>query len=351
MTVSLYRITKAYADRPVVVDLSLETVPGEFLALLGPSGCGKSTTLRMIAGLEEPDAGRVTIEGRDMTREPANRRPVNMVFQSYALFPHLSVAENVAYGLRREGLADGVIRKRVGAVLDLVRMGEQAGQRPSQLSGGQQQRVAIARALVKQPRALLLDEPLGALDPTLRTHMQGELKRIQRELGTTFIYVAHHQDEAFGLADRVAIMNRGSIVQLGTPDTIYRAPATDFVAGFVGSLNRFPQTAAVATYGDHGSLDLPDGGDTGGSRVTALRPEAVQVSGEGFRPAGNWLQGTVTATVFRGSFVEIDIDTVALGRIVSIRPQNEALGIRLGDRVVAHWARHDVLSFPRPTDP
>src|SRR4051794_29611312 len=217
------------------VDLAIEQ--GEFFSMLGPSGCGKTTTMRMIAGFEEPTRGSVLLYGKDVTGVPPNHRDVNMVFQSYALFPHMSVFENVAFGLRRKGVAKGEITTRVGEMLDIVGLSGREKRRPRELSGGQQQRVALARALVNGPRALLLDEPLGALDLKLRQAMQVELKRIQREVGITFVYVTHDQGEALTMSDRIAVMNDGLIEHLGTPREIYEHPATKFVAGFIGTSN------------------------------------------------------------------------------------------------------------------
>src|SRR5919198_393037 len=212
------------------VDLSI--AEGEFFSLLGPSGCGKTPTLRMIAGFEEPTGGRILLHGRDVVGVPPYRRDVNMVFQNYALFPHMDVFDNVAFGLRRKKVPGDQIKRRVGEMLDLVELGGREHRRPSQLSGGQQQRVALARALVNHPRALLLDEPLGALDLRLRRQLQIELKRIQQDVGITFVYVTHDQGEALTMSDRLAVMNRGRIEQLGEPADVYEHPATEFVAGF-----------------------------------------------------------------------------------------------------------------------
>src|SRR6266568_3424625 len=227
--------------------LDLAIRQGEFFSMLGPSGCGKTTTMRIIAGFEEPTEGSVSLQGRDVTWAPPNKRDVNMVFQSYALFPHMSVFENVAFGLRRKGVHSGEITRRVGEMLEIVDLTGREQRRPRELSGGQQQRVALARALVNGPKALLLDEPLGALDLKLRQAMQVELKRIQREVGITFVYVTHDQGEALTMSDRIAVMNDGLIEQLASPWEIYEHPATRFVAGFIGTSNLLTGTASRVT--------------------------------------------------------------------------------------------------------
>ncbi len=234
IAISLQHITKRFGDVTAVDGISLDIRDGEFLTLLGPSGCGKTTTMRMIAGFEEPDDGRVLLRGREIVGVPPNKREVNMVFQHYALFPHMTVEGNVEYGLKLKKVPKDERRQRVGEMLEIVGLGGYQARKPSQLSGGQQQRVALARALVNRPTALLLDEPLGALDVKLRKHMQLELKRIQHELRTTFVYVTHDQDEALSMSDRIAVMNAGVIEQIGAPRAIYQHPETPFVADFVG---------------------------------------------------------------------------------------------------------------------
>src|SRR5829696_8230974 len=239
-SVELAGVTKRFGEVVAVDDLSLQLGAGEFFTLLGPSGCGKTTTLRMVAGFETPTEGTIRIDGTDVESEPPHRRPTNTVFQSYALFPHLSVADNVAFGLKRKKVAKQEISKRVAAELERVGLSAEAGRRPAQLSGGQQQRVALARALVNLPKVLLLDEPLGALDLKLRKGLQIELKRIQREVGITFVYVTHDQEEALTMSDRIAVMNRGRIEQVADPEDVYERPATTFVAGFIGVSNLMP---------------------------------------------------------------------------------------------------------------
>src|SRR5437764_4486797 len=235
--VGLYDVTKRFGNVVAVDHVTIEVAHGEFFSLLGPSGCGKTTSLRMIAGFEEPESGRVTLTGRDIVGVPPYRRNVNTVFQSYALFPHLTVFDNVAFGLRRKKVAKHEARDRVQRYLRLVQLEGYDDRRPQQLSGGQQQRVALARALVNQPAVLLLDEPLGALDLKLRKQMQLELMRIQREVGVTFVYVTHDQEEALVMSDRLAVMSQGKVEQIGFPEDIYERPTTRFVAGFIGTSN------------------------------------------------------------------------------------------------------------------
>ncbi|MGH2951654.1 MAG: ABC transporter ATP-binding protein, partial [Solirubrobacterales bacterium] len=259
-SVRLQDVTKAFGDLIAVDDLELDIASGEFFTLLGPSGCGKTTTLRMVAGFEEPTSGEVLIDGQDVADLPAHRRPTNTVFQSYALFPHLSVGENVAFGLRRKKVAKEEIRGRVEAELERVGLAGEINRRPSQLSGGQQQRVALARALVNLPKVLLLDEPLGALDLKLRKGLLLELKRIQREVGITFVYVTHDQEEALTMSDRIAVMNRGAVEQIGVPEAVYERPETTFVAGFIGVSNLMPGTVASVN-GDRIQVRLESGVD------------------------------------------------------------------------------------------
>ena len=280
-SVELREVSKRFGDLTAVDDLDLDLAAGEFFTLLGPSGCGKTTTLRMIAGFERPSAGEIRIEGTDVAEEPPHRRPTNTVFQSYALFPHLSVRDNVAFGLKRKRVARAEIGERVRAELERVGLAAEANRRPSQLSGGMQQRVALARALVNLPKVLLLDEPLGALDLKLRKGLQVELKRIQREVGITFVYVTHDQEEALTMSDRIAVMNRGRVEQVGIPEDVYERPATTFVAGFIGVSNLMP--AVVAGGGEvkleHGPTvrAAADGIAVGGRCYAVVRPEKLRV--------------------------------------------------------------------------
>ncbi len=285
-SVRIEGVTRRFGDVVAVDDLTLSVEPGEFLTLLGPSGCGKTTTLRMVGGFEQADSGTIRIDGEDMGRRPPYRRPVNTVFQQYALFPHLSVAKNIGYGLRRLGVGRAEIRRRVDEAMEMMEIAGLGDRRPRQLSGGQQQRVALARALVMQPKVLLLDEPLGSLDYKLRKLMQFELKRIHREVGVTFVYVTHDQEEAMTMSDRICIMNGGRIEQQGAPEEIYDRPATRFAASFMGDTN-FLYGSAVSVDGGRGVLDLgpvgrvdasvAPGVDAGGGVAASVRPEDVKL--------------------------------------------------------------------------
>ena len=283
--IEIENATRRFGSIIAVDHLSLAIPENEFFALLGPSGCGKTTLLRMIAGFERPDEGRIRLDGADITDVRPNRRPVNMMFQSYALFPHLTVAANVAYGLEMEGVKGVELTRRVGQALEMVQLGPQAGRKPQQLSGGQRQRVALARALVKRPRVLLLDEPLAALDKKLREQMQLELKRLQHETGITFLVVTHDQEEALVMADRIALLNRGRIAQLDTPKALYEHPATRFVADFIGVMNFLPGRLATGGAVEVTGLGgfrgtLPDGTvpAPGAPATLAVRPERVRVA-------------------------------------------------------------------------
>src|SRR5205809_4202134 len=282
--------SKRFGTHAAVDDVSLEIGEGEFFSLLGPSGCGKTTTLRMVAGFELPDAGRIVLKGNDVTEVPANRRPVNMVFQQYALFPHMSVYDNVAFGLKVKRVPRAEHSERVQEMLRVVSLEGLDRRRARQLSGGQQQRVALARALVNRPAALLLDEPLGALDVKLRKQMQLELKRIQSTLGTTFVYVTHDQEEALAMSDRIAVMNGGLVEQIGDPREIYERPRTAFVADFIGSLNALDFRGdelvggyAVMRLGEAERIVVPvaSGARAGDSLRIAVRPERVQIGPSG----------------------------------------------------------------------
>jgi spermidine/putrescine ABC transporter ATP-binding subunit len=301
-------VTKRFGGVTAVDNLSLAIAEKEFFALLGPSGCGKTTLLRVIAGFERPDTGRVLLDGRDITDLRPNRRPVNMMFQSYALFPHLTVQGNVSYGLEMEGVAAPERARRVAEALDLVQLGSAANRRPHQLSGGQRQRVALARALVKRPRVLLLDEPLAALDRKLRQQMQFELKRLQHDIGITFLVVTHDQEEALAMADRIALMDSGRIAQLDTPRGLYERPANRFVAGFIGMTN-FLDGRLVSGGIEVEGIGLirgeaPKG--TGGNAATlAVRPERIQVlSAPG---AAGALSGTVVGIAYLGQDLVVQI--------------------------------------------
>jgi spermidine/putrescine transport system ATP-binding protein len=308
--VVLESVTKRFGDLTAVDSIDLEITEGEFFTMLGPSGCGKTTTLRMIAGFEEVTSGRLLIDDVDMVGTPPYRRPTNTVFQSYALFPHLSVKENVAFGLRRQKVDRGEIDRRVSRELERVGLAAEATRRPSQLSGGQQQRVALARALVNLPRVLLLDEPLGALDLKLRKGLQVELKRIQQEVGITFVYVTHDQEEALTMSDRIAVMNRGRIEQIAHPGQVYDRPATSFVAGFIGVSNLMP--GVVRKTGAKGEVELDSGvkittdvnGFVPGDRCQAVvRPEKLYL-GSGGRGEPT-VEGLVESSLYLGTSTQL----------------------------------------------
>lgn len=345
--VSLRGVVKRFSGTAAVDGVDLDIRRGEFFSLLGASGCGKTTLLRLIAGLERPEAGRILLDGEDMTQVPAYERPVNTVFQSYALFPHMSVARNVAFGLRQERLARTEIETRVRETLALFEIEALAERRPNQLSGGQRQRVALCRALVKRPKILLLDEPLAALDRRLREQARFELKGIQSRLGITFIMVTHDQDEAMSLSTRVAIMNAGRIVQTGTPHEVYDRPANRFVAGFVGSANflsgRTLDRANGVVRVDMGTgapLVLPAPGVLPAeTEVTVMiRPERLRLSGE-TGPAGNRCEGTVVASAFLGNASLLQV-RLAGGQTVEARLPSlgEADLPADGARVTLTWA-------------
>jgi spermidine/putrescine transport system ATP-binding protein len=352
---TLAGVTKRFGGFTAVDDLDLEVASGQFFALLGPSGCGKTTTLRMVAGLEEPTEGTIAIGGDDIGRLKPYKRPVNTVFQNYALFPHLNIFENVAFGLRRRGVKD--VKGKVDDMLDLVELGGYAKRRPAQLSGGQQQRVALARALINRPRVLLLDEPLGALDLKLRRQMQIELKRIQTEVGITFIHVTHDQEEAMTMADTVAVMNKGVIEQMGPPAQLYDNPATTFVSNFLGQSN-LVKAAIVDHAGDVLVVDVH------GTRVSAPAARARRTEGQvwvGVRPEKVFLgaagveEGSYDDNVLPGGTVT-DVSFIGVSTQYLVRmPWDQELTVfeqntgardqfRVGDKVDLHWvAAHTFL--------
>src|SRR5439155_23282400 len=309
VAIAITGVSKRFGRHTAVNDVTFEIAEGEFFSILGPSGCGKTTTLRMIGGFETPDAGRILLQGTDVTAVSANRRPVNMVFQQYALFPHMSIYDNVAFGLKVKRVPRSEHRERITELLRIVALEGLENRKPRQLSGGQQQRVALARALVNRPAALLLDEPLGALDVKLRKQMQLELKRIQNELGTTFVYVTHDQEEALTMSDRIGVMNGGVVEQVADPREIYEHPATPFVADFIGSLNALDfrvdevvDGLAVMRLGDDERLVVPIGTGTGaGNQLRiAVRPERVRIEpANGRAPeGGSRVEGTITERVY-----------------------------------------------------
>ncbi len=335
---SLVGLTKRFGSFTAVDSIDLQIPAGHFFSLLGPSGCGKTTTLRMIAGFEEPTSGQVLLDGRDISPTPPSKRPVNTVFQSYALFPHLRVFDNVAFGLRRAGVAKDEIRRRVGETLELVQLADFARRKPGQLSGGQQQRVALARALVLQPAVLLLDEPLGALDAKLRRQLQVELKRLQAQVGITFVYVTHDQEEALTMSDRIAVVNRGRIEQAATPQDLYEEPANAFVADFLGVSNLMEAVAegpsgdgARVRLSDSFSVDVRRGDVTARGPVkVVIRPERIGVEPAG-RTGDNRVPGLLSNVVYLGSGLQLAIQ-LATGHAVT------ALVPNTGDDAMSAWA-------------
>ncbi len=339
---------KHYGSFRAVDDISLSVPEGRFYALLGPSGCGKTTTLRMVAGLEEPTDGQILIGGQDIAHKRPFQRPVNTVFQSYALFPHLTIFENIAFGLRRRKEPD--IDRRVNEMLELVEMQHLAKRRPTQLSGGQQQRIAVVRALVNKPKVLLLDEPLGALDLKLRRQMQLELKRIQTEVGITFIHVTHDQEEAMTMADTIAVLNKGKVEQMGAPVDLYENPATAFVAGFLGQTNllsvnvvsRDAEFVKVDFHGDTLLVPAQRMADVGDATAVeaGVRPEKLQIAELGQAPdAMNKIDGVIIDASFIGVSTQYVVRATAdPEEEIAVFSQNSATELhRVGDRVTLYW--------------
>jgi len=336
--VSLVALTKRFGSFVAVDSIDLEIPAGGFFSLLGPSGCGKTTTLRMIAGFEEPTSGRVLLDGQDIARTPPSKRPVNTVFQSYALFPHLRVFDNVAFGLRRAGVPRDEVRQRTGQALELVQLSDYARRKPGQLSGGQQQRVALARALVLRPAVLLLDEPLGALDAKLRRQLQVELKQLQAQVGITFVYVTHDQEEALTMSDRIAVVNRGRIEQAATPQDLYEEPANAFVADFLGVSNLMDATVAGPS-GAGAQVRLSDSfsvevqrGDVAcrGPAKVVIRPERIGVEPAG-SPGSNRIPGLLTNVVYLGSGLQLAIQLASGHAVTALVPNT-------GEDAVSAWS-------------
>lgn len=353
-SVVLDSVTKMFGSSAAVDSIDLHVQPGEFLSLLGPSGCGKSTTLRMIAGFEQPDAGSIRISGQNVLGVPPYKRNVNTVFQAYALFPHMNVAENVAYGLQQKRVNKTETRERVIAALDMVQMRKFGDRKPTQLSGGQQQRIALARALVNRPAVLLLDEPLGALDRQLREEMQLELKILQSRLGITFIFVTHDQGEALSMSDRIAVMREGRIEQLADADTIYGRPATAYVAGFIGQQNfilgrRGAELGTIETpYGRFVSNDQTHPGIVGASARAAVRPEFVDIheATAATSTTVNTVTGTLASVSHLGETMQYVVEIAPGETMLARRPRPTAPQLAVGGNVVCSWAPDSVLIFP-----
>jgi spermidine/putrescine transport system ATP-binding protein len=355
--IRLAHLTKRFGDVVAVDDISLTIGTGEFFSLLGPSGCGKTTTLRMIGGFDLPTAGTIELRGRDISREPPDKRPVNMVFQSYALFPHLDVAGNIGFGLKRRGVAGSEIRRRTAEILEKVHLPGYEERRTNELSGGQQQRVALARALVNEPNVLLLDEPLGALDLKLRKRLQVELKRIQVDVGITFVYVTHDQEEALTMSDRIAVMHGGRIEQVGAPEDLYDRPATSFVADFIGTTNLLSGT--VESVGPDVAVIRLDSGDmcqvspagllAGQPVQVSVRPESITIDAA---PAGNGaaeraadaaaLRASVEQVAYLGAAVQYQIRTEG-GLALSVLAGKAGHRFESGDRVRLAWLPAEAL--------
>jgi spermidine/putrescine transport system ATP-binding protein len=351
-------VFKRFGDYVAVDDANFDVGSGEFFSLLGPSGCGKTTTLRMIAGFEQPTKGRILLEGQDVSTVPPYKRNVNTVFQHYALFPHMSVYDNIAFGPRSRKMKEPEINRRVKDLLDIVRLGALAKRKPGQLSGGQQQRVALARALVNYPSALLLDEPLGALDLKLRQAMQIELKRIQREVGITFIYVTHDQEEALTMSDRIVVMNEGRVEQIGTPEEIYHAPTTVFVANFIGVANLI--AAKVGSSEGNGATALVSGetvpvtagawrGKSGEAATVMIRPERLRVSTSPL-PGEVSIPVAMESAIFQGPVVRLALRAADGTEIIGHMGPDELIpNLQVGQSLFAGWDRDAARLLPPST--
>jgi spermidine/putrescine ABC transporter ATP-binding subunit len=346
---SLSKVEKRFGSLRAVDRVSLDVHENEFFALLGASGSGKTTLLRMLAGFEVPTGGQILLDGKDVSQVPPNRRPVNLMYQSYALFPHMTVAGNISYGLEMEKLPRHEIKARVDEMLGIIQLSHLADRKPEQLSGGQCQRVALARALVKRPRLLLLDEPLAALDKKLRGEMQLELKRIQHEFGITFILVTHDQEEALVMADRIAILKDGALLQCGTPREIYEYPASRFAADFIGVMNFLPARVEGgglrASDGSRIAATVPEGLGEGDEAVAAIRPERLRLGAE---TAENQLTGRVSAMAYHGLDLQVHLETPLSPQPVMVRLTADAAegrALSLGDEVTIGWSARDTRVF------
>ncbi|MEM6371553.1 MAG: ABC transporter ATP-binding protein [Pseudomonadota bacterium] len=346
---NLQNVSKSFGSTQAVSDVTLDIRENEFFALLGASGSGKTTLLRLMAGFEALSGGDILLDGQSIAAQPPNRRPLNLMFQSYALFPHMTVAANIAYGLEMDRVPKAEIAQRVADILDVIQLSHLAARKPDQLSGGQRQRVALARALVKRPKVLLLDEPLGALDKKLRSEMQLELKRLQHEFGITFVVVTHDQEEALVMADRIAIMKDGGLLQVGTPKEIYEAPQTRFAADFVGVMNFIPVTSTpaggTARDGSEIVADHRCGQANGASSVAAIRPERLHVGSTG----PNLINGTVRDIAYQGMDLHLHLDTPLADTPIVARMTADVADThnpQPGDPITLSWSAKDTRIFP-----
>ena len=352
--VSIRNVEKKFPGGVIAVDnVSIDIAPNEFFALLGPSGCGKTTLLRMISGLETPTSGQIMIGSEDMALTPPNKRPTNMVFQSYAVFPHMTVAQNVGYGLKVTGVESSEIKRRVAEALEMVKLSALAERKPDQMSGGQRQRVALARALVKRPKVLLLDEPLSALDAKLRDGMRLELTRLQETVGITFIIVTHDQDEALSMASRIAVMDKGAVQQIATPAELYEHPKSRFVADFIGKVNLIDAKvlsqkgkAITCEAKGLGRVEVSSDKQVGGGVAIAVRPEKLRITKTEPKSAAIRLQGTVRDVAYFGDTSHVLIEGKD-GLDLSVNVQNETrsggAGVERGQSVWVHWAPEDSI--------